>query len=138
MADLLHFIESVDGRRLTKSTPDAWMAILGGLDYRDAMEVVKHHFRTSTEWLTPAHIAKGVKALRASRLSAVGVIGVSSWERMDAGEEIRTAREITRAVASGLISESEYREYQNGGVTWSEFIEGKRKTLPQAQEGKEA
>lgn len=76
---LLAKVASVDNRRLDPpdadvtnplSTPiiSAWHEILAGLRLADCAEALLAHRRNSTEWLNPAHIVQGVRAIRAERL----------------------------------------------------------------------
>lgn len=52
-----------EGERLA----EAWYAVIGDLDLRDALEAVRRHYRDSTEWIMPAHVRKGVAQIKAER-----------------------------------------------------------------------
>jgi len=46
---------------------EGWFALIGHLDLRDALEAVRRHYAESTEWIMPAHINRGVRAIKAER-----------------------------------------------------------------------
>lgn len=46
---------------------EGWYAVIGDLPLNDALEAVRRHYRDSTEWIMPAHVRKGVKAIQAER-----------------------------------------------------------------------
>lgn len=60
-------IQIVDNRNVDKLVLAEWLHAIGHLDYRDAIESVAHHRRSSTEYLTPAHVVAGVRTVRAAR-----------------------------------------------------------------------
>lgn len=66
-ARLLAAASSVDRRQLDDATVATWHAILGDLDAGDALEALRRHFAQSTDWLMPAHIRDGVRAIRDQR-----------------------------------------------------------------------
>jgi len=49
-----------------------WLSMVGDLDYADAAQAVRDHYRESTEWLKPNHIRRRVAAIRSARLAAAG------------------------------------------------------------------
>lgn len=56
----------LDNRQVDELTIQAWMPLMAHLDYQDAVEAVNTHFRESTAYLQPAHIAALVKRARGS------------------------------------------------------------------------
>lgn len=62
LRNLLATIVSIDGRNVTDLSFAAWREVIGDLPYDAAMAAVRAHFRTSTAWLTPAHIVAGARS----------------------------------------------------------------------------
>lgn len=121
IVQLLALISSTDGRKLGRHTPAAWMEILGDYEYADCRAAVIEHFRTSTDWLTPAHIVRAVKAQRGKRLKAIG--GPVQPNRADhaAGSELEARRTLIEAVASGRMSAEEYAEYAASDIRLADW-----------------
>jgi hypothetical protein len=67
---LLAIAAGFDNRKPDRDTVRAWTEALADVDYDDARTVVINHFHESTEWLMPAHIVKGVRAIEAERVAA--------------------------------------------------------------------
>ena len=67
IAQLLTLAASYDNRKLGPEHVEAWALLLADLDYEDAVEALKNHYRTSDKWMMPAHVVQGVKALEADR-----------------------------------------------------------------------
>lgn len=64
---LLIEASAIDNRTVTQITVTAWLPILARFDYRDAVEAMRRHFATSTDYLMPAHIAIGCRRIIAER-----------------------------------------------------------------------
>jgi len=64
---LLAKIALVDNRTATNETIMAWQEILAETAFEDAMLALLIHYRTSTEWVRPAHIVQGAAAVRKER-----------------------------------------------------------------------
>jgi len=56
-----------DNRTTGIADAAAWHAVIGDLDYDDAMEAVRRHYRDSTDRIMPAHVRRLVKEIRAER-----------------------------------------------------------------------
>lgn len=67
---ILSKAQIIDNRRVDVIVNAEWLHAIGHLDYRDAIESVALHRRTSTDYLTPAHIVAGVRTVRAARAAA--------------------------------------------------------------------
>lgn len=63
-AALLTVIASYDRRQLAEADVHAWHEALGHHSAHDCREAVTRHYRTSTDWLMPAHINRLVIAAR--------------------------------------------------------------------------
>lgn len=46
---------------------EAWFSVIGDLDFLDAIEAVRRHYRDSAEWMMPVHVRRGVAAIKAER-----------------------------------------------------------------------
>lgn len=66
-ARLLGKAALVDNRTIDQMTIEAWHEIVGHLDYDDALAALLKHRTESTDYLMPAHIVAGVKAIRKQR-----------------------------------------------------------------------
>ncbi len=58
----------IDNRTVTPVLIQSWHELLHDLDYTDAMAALAYHRIHSTEYLVPAHIAAGVRRIRAERI----------------------------------------------------------------------
>lgn len=58
---LLTIASAYDNRTVSTESAVAWNEIIGYIDFDVAVEAVKYHFRTSTEYLMPAHIVTGAR-----------------------------------------------------------------------------
>ncbi len=56
MAQLLTIASAIDNRKLSPEAVEAWHMVIGDIDIEVAVEAVKQHFDTSTEYLIPNHI----------------------------------------------------------------------------------
>lgn len=66
--DLLVHIQIIDNRQVGDATVLEWHELVSDLDYDEALEAVRLHFRDSTEYLKPAHIRAGVERIRRAGL----------------------------------------------------------------------
>lgn len=99
-ADLLAEVQLIDNRRVEEATLVAWHRLVDDLDYSEAVEAVRLHFRTSTAYLTPAHLRVAVDRIRLAGLGPredewgneiePDVPAVAAWERLHP-----TPKEIT-------------------------------------------
>lgn len=63
-----------DRRHVDDETLLHWHDVIGDLDERDALQAVRDHRKTSTEYLMPAHVRAGVRGIRRARLAAIGPV----------------------------------------------------------------
>lgn len=56
-----------DQRTVGEADVMAWHENIGDLDYGDAMEAVRRHYRESTERIMPAHVRQSCRAIRNER-----------------------------------------------------------------------
>lgn len=64
-AKLLAAIRLIDNRQWDQNTATAWaQLIIPEATFEETLEAAKHHLMNSTEYLTPAHINKGITAIR--------------------------------------------------------------------------
>ncbi len=65
---VLAMIGTYDRREFTPTDVEAWQAAWDpALTFEDARHAVSEHYRTSTDWLMPAHINRIAKARRDDR-----------------------------------------------------------------------
>ncbi|HEY8504372.1 MAG TPA: hypothetical protein VIL46_07295 [Gemmataceae bacterium] len=67
IALLLGLAAARDNRRIDEVMVAAWYEDLGDLDFADAREALRRHYRESTERVMPAHIRQLVRAIRQER-----------------------------------------------------------------------
>ncbi|MEU0078601.1 hypothetical protein ABZY58_11945 [Micromonospora tulbaghiae] len=66
-ARLLGTCALYDYREPSKADAVAWFAVIGDLEYDEAAEAVRRHYRDSTERIMPAHIRRIVREIRDER-----------------------------------------------------------------------
>lgn len=71
-ADLLALeVQVIDNRRIEEATLVAWHRLIDDLEYPEAVEAVRMHFRDPANagvYLTPAHVRAGVERIRVAGL----------------------------------------------------------------------
>lgn len=119
IATLLAYISSIDGRHTSTLMAEAWSDLIGDLDFEDAKAAVRDHYRASTDWLKPAHILIGVRAIRKRRIQELErhLDGEITIRRQDHGapqDEIRTRKRLLDWIASGRMTIRDYCDYHGG------------------------
>lgn len=66
--ELLTRVQIIDNRRVEEATVLAWFELVDDLDFDQALEAVRLHFRESTEYLKPVHVRAGVERIRVAGL----------------------------------------------------------------------
>lgn len=66
-AALLTLCSAYDNRKPDADQARAWALVLDGCDYEDAQAAVVRHYRESRDWLMPADVVSGVRAMRVKR-----------------------------------------------------------------------
>lgn len=69
-AQLLVFVNSIEGRETTDLQVAAWHDVLADVDYGDAMEAARDHVRTESRRLWPADV----------RRATVDSVGADEWK----------------------------------------------------------
>ncbi len=70
LATLLTLRASFHGNvRVGETDVEAWHAVIGDLDYNDALKALAVHYADSTDWSMPAHIRHAVRRTREARLA---------------------------------------------------------------------
>jgi hypothetical protein len=67
VAKLLALASSVDNRIVREPQVEAWHAIIGRVEFDDAVEALWEHFRKSKDYLMPAHVYDGARIARERR-----------------------------------------------------------------------
>jgi hypothetical protein len=65
---LLTVIQNIDKRIVDDPTVIVWQELLHDLPFADCLRAVTEHFRESTEYLLPAHIVAGARAIERERV----------------------------------------------------------------------
>lgn len=100
--ELLARIQVHDNRQIGLVTIEEWQHELKDTSYADALEAVREHRRTSTEYLTASHVLAGVKRIRDGRL-----VGIDEYRAAfpgdpdDARAELAWWRGAIKSVADG-------------------------------------
>lgn len=63
MAMLSAIVHSLQGGESTRLEVEAWYEVIGDLDYEDAAEAVKAHFRAESRRIMPADVRRRVSDL---------------------------------------------------------------------------
>jgi hypothetical protein len=102
-AELLALAAAFDRRKIGKADAIAWADALADLGQADCAEAIRAHFRDSTDYLMPAHVRRGVKALRADRIRAAssGLLEPPNVNPNDVVTYLAEGRARRRALASG-------------------------------------
>lgn len=111
---LLSLAAARDYRKIGEADVLAWFEDIGDLEFEDAKVAVSRHYRESTDRIMPAHIRRGVKALRAERARQVPSAARELPSRFepDINREIRmergaaTVREVLAPLAKHLAERS--------------------------------
>lgn len=94
---LLALAAGFDRRTVGESDARAWHVLLADVKFGDAQTALYEHFRTSTDWLMPAHILDGVRRIRRARLDAYGTYLPSP----EVADDLETQRRVMKMVADG-------------------------------------
>lgn len=102
-----------DFRTIDVSDAAAWFKVIGDLDVEDALEAVARHYADSTDRMMPAHLRRGVRALREerNRLQPHPARALPSRFEDDMGRQVRlkagaaTVREVLGPVLEHLASQ---------------------------------
>jgi hypothetical protein len=126
MAKVLAKIQLGDNRQVDALVLEEWFDTLGHLSFEDAVEAVRLHRLSSTDWLTPAHVAAGVRKVKADRNPSNDTTPIearaartapkpSNWEAMCAAYKnpAEFARQVAvydeQLVAAGFERVGDYR-----------------------------
>lgn len=99
---ILSQVSAVDNRRLTDSVMLMWHAVFAGYSYDEVKWAMIQHFRTSTEYLMPAHLTEivNLKRLEYRMMNPSARIDKDDWLTFEAEQE--SLASISRALrASG-------------------------------------
>lgn len=100
-AKLLSFVSAYDRRTIGEADALAWADALHDVDYSDAAQAVREHFRESRDWLMPADVRKRVKATREERLARTPVDAPAGELTDDARRYMASLNRNVRAIADG-------------------------------------
>lgn len=92
IALLLGAIAGRDQRTIGESDVLAWHEDLADLDFADARDAVRRHFRESTDRIMPAHVRHLVKVIRSERRDQHEIRALPSRYEPDVSRSIRMER----------------------------------------------
>lgn len=97
---LLALMSAMDRRTIGDAEVMAWQGVLDDVDFSDAAEAVRRHYRESGDYLMPVHVRRGaadveLERSRAARKWAPGQYGVPAAEPMP---------EVTDRVTTEVLS----------------------------------
>ncbi len=89
-----------------------WLGMIGDLSYNDAAQAVQDHYRDSAEWIMPADVRRGVKAIRAARLAA-GAVALPTGDVVD--DPIAYLAQVRRERAAAADGRPVLRQIDGAG-----------------------
>lgn len=109
--DLLTLAAAFDNRKFGDETVAAWREVLSRESFEDARDAVLHHFKTSTEYLMPAHVTQRCREIRNERFDAKALTehppAVPLAER-SANGEIEQLRQILPPARADILRRAEW------------------------------
>lgn len=129
-AALLALAAAYDQRTIGQSDVLAWHELLGDVDARDAMAVVKNHYSTMRQRLLPVDVIEGVKKVRRQRLDDNPLPQPVSGLTEPVYRE--WLRETTAAIASGELVTADVPVELNpvGQAKVHQLVAGSFRTVP--------
>jgi hypothetical protein len=107
-AQLLAVCAAFDNRKPDPDAAQAWMLALDGLDYLECRNIIVQHYRESREWIMPADVVSGVKALRKQRFDdfrrAYGNLMPPAHLDADPAKEAAWMRESYERIRAGKVT----------------------------------
>jgi len=92
VARLLAYIRTLDNRTIDEATVQAWHDVIGDLKFEDCIEGVRRHFRNSTDYLRPGHVAAYAIAERDHRIGRARLAASALKELGERAEGINVDR----------------------------------------------
>ena len=113
VAKLLASAAVFDNREVTPAKVEAWFVVLGDLDFQEASRALAEHYRSSHEYLMPAHIVDGVRerherrslerpSLPPREAAVCRALGISPEEWLERQDEPGFVRDMTARAAAVL------------------------------------
>ena len=100
-ARVLAAAQSLDNRRTVDEVVVAsWHAIIGGLEFEDAVAAVHAHYSRTRDWIMPADVLAGAKLARRERMAALDKYAPDA-DPDDPQAYIRALREGRRRTDTG-------------------------------------
>ena len=108
VGDLLARMALVDNRRppeddeARKAMILSWLELVGDLNYNDAVQAVRDHYRESREWIMPSDVRHGVARIRQARLDAAGPVEIPEYLADHPAEALAWKQAAVTAIADGV------------------------------------
>lgn len=112
---LLAFIGAVDRRIPGDAEIAAWQELLEDINLDDALNAVREHRRTSTDWIQPAHILNGVKKARSKRIDTADTTLEAFPNEVEGVSYLDELRALRRAIADGRMTADDLASYHASG-----------------------
>ncbi|MEQ7847740.1 hypothetical protein [Nocardioides kribbensis] len=103
-AALLGVAASFDNRKPDPDAATAWSVALRDVRFVDARDAVVAHYSRTSDWLMPAHVIHGVKAIRRNRLLEHPPITPPDLEEAETRAWMRA---MTQRIADGEVIDPE-------------------------------
>lgn len=100
---LLGVAAAYDNRTVSEIAARAWAEALAGVELADAKAVVVEHYRRTRDWIMPADVLAGVKAMQRARLAAAPP-PLPSTDPDNVREYLAETRALRAQIASGQIN----------------------------------
>ena len=113
--DLLGVIAGIDHRTLGEKDGEIWEAMVGDLDFGDALAAVGAYYREQREWIMPADIRAAVRAMQTERIERSPVPPPPAELTDDPQAYIAALRRSTIAAAAAPLTAGERRAAIGGG-----------------------
>jgi hypothetical protein len=113
---LLAYIGAVDRRIPGDAEIMAWQELFADVEnLDDALDAVREHRRTSTDWILPAHILGPVQKVRDKRLELAETTGEMFPNEVEGVRYLDEQRALRKAIASGRMGAEDLAAYHASG-----------------------
>lgn len=100
-AMLLTVAAAYDNRKPDPDAAKAWAIALEGYRFEDCRDAIVSHFRTTSDYLLPVHVIKGVEKIRRARLDAHPLPPVPAG--FTDAQELTWRRQMQDRIADGEV-----------------------------------
>lgn len=112
---VLAAVAAVDRRQVGESEIAAWHELLESVGLDDALDAVREHRRTSTDWIQPAHILRFVTRLKQKRIDVADATLEAFPNEVEGVSYLDELRALRRAIADGRMGAADLASYHASG-----------------------